>query len=128
MTKSYTIFSIAYRIILGLFIVIFTLKSVIFPETDPNADHAGWWALLFSVVTLFAISAFQRLSDVNPYKIFLQLLVCALVLLNISFILFLFFTGEDSNLLVRVVMAIIIFVSAGLLFYLIQDKKYRGKG
>ncbi|AOW08877.1 hypothetical protein EM308_04805 [Flavobacterium gilvum] len=126
MTKRYQLFSLAYRIILGLFIVVFTIKSLFFP--DPSADNAGVWSLLFSIVTLPAITIFHRLGNENRYKIIVQFFVCALVLISLSFLLFLFLTPEDGNLLVNSVFVITIFVNAGLLFYLIQDKKFNHNG
>lgn len=123
MTKSYKIFSRAYRIILGLFSVFFLIISAIFSENNQN-DNSGLWALLFSIVTLTAITIFHNLENDNRYKIFVQILVCALVSISLVFLIFLVFTGEDGNLLINSIFLITIFINAILLFYLIQDKKY----
>ena len=123
MTKPYKIFSRAYRIVLGLFAVGFLIVSAIFPENNRN-DSSGIWALLFSILTVTAITIFHTLEKDNKYKTLFQVFVCALVFVSLAFVIFLLFTGEDGNLLIHAVFLITIFVNTGLLFYLIQDKKY----
>lgn len=124
MSKLYKIFSNAYRIILGLFIVIFTIKSLFFPENNQKVDYVGLWSLVFSIVALIAITIFHKLGNNNRLKIFMQFFVCVLLLISLAFLTSLFFSGEDGNLLIHSVFAITTFVNVGLLFYLAQDRKF----
>lgn len=124
MTKWYKIFSLAYRIILGLFIVAFLILSSLFSEVNQDKDNFGFWALVFSIITLIAITTFHRLKNNSNYKIVVQGVVCILVTISLAFMLFLLLTGEDGNLLIHSVFLITIIVNAGSLFYLVQDKKY----
>lgn len=124
MTKWYKIFSLAYRIILGLFIVVFLILSSIFTEINQDKDNFGLWALVFSILTLTAITTFYHLENSNRYKIVVQVMICILVSISLAFLIFLLFSGEDGNLLIRSVFLITAFVNTAFLFYLVQDKKY----
>lgn len=127
MTKSYTLFSRAYRILLGLLTIGFLVISSIFSSNVQYEDNSGLWAILYSALTLTTITIFHTLDNGNKYKLLVQILACTLVLLSLVFLLILLFSvfkNGDSNLLVNGVIFIATVVNSAFLFYLVQDKKY----
>jgi L-asparagine transporter-like permease len=124
MSKAYKIFSRAYRMMLGAFIIFFPARCFFFPGTTSEDLRSGIWLLLFSIVTFTAISIFHALKNDHRLKIYLHLITCVLVLTSLVFLVFLLFTGEDGNLLVHAVLFVMIFINAVLLLHLIRDKKY----
>lgn len=124
MTKAYKLCSRAYRVLLGLFVGVFLLLSSLFSDFNDSNDTSGMWFVLFCVLTVIILSIFHRLADDNRYKIVVQIIACLLVLTSLGFLLFLFFSGEDGNLLIKSVFLITIVINTGLLFYLVQDQKY----
>jgi len=130
MTKSYKIFSRAYRIILGLFTVFFMMMCSFFSGFVEN-DNSAIWLLVYSLLTITAITTFHHLSDDTKYKIYIKILICALVLASLAFVLFLLFSvlqNGDGNLLISLVLWIALFINGILLFYILQDKKYNHNG
>jgi len=131
MTKYYKIFSRTYRITLALFFVFFLSMSSLFSGLSEGDDNSDTWLIIFSGLTLTTITVFHKLNNDDKYKIFVQFLVCILVVLSLAFLLFLVFSiieNGDANLLIKSIILISIVINVGLLFFLIQDKKYNHNG